>query len=76
MAERLRKESVIHEFEPVTTVELHASPAIAESNGDKTGRETFAKLELLWDHRRWLARVAAWAIAVSTVVVFLIPNIY
>jgi uncharacterized protein involved in exopolysaccharide biosynthesis len=76
MAERLRKESAVHEFELVPEVEFRSPSAAAESNPDQSGRDTFAKLQLLWDHRRWLARVAAWAIAVSTVVAFLIPNIY
>ena len=33
-------------------------------------------LQLLWEHRRWLFRVAAWALVISTVIVFLIPNQY
>lgn len=76
MAERLRKETVIHEFEPATDIEFPLAPAIAESSQDQSGRETFAKLQLFWDHRRRLARIAAWAIAVSTIAAFLIPNLY
>jgi uncharacterized protein involved in exopolysaccharide biosynthesis len=74
--ESLRQNAVIHEIEPVTEVEF-PSPAVAtESGADQPGPDVLAALQLLWEHRRWLSRVAAWALVIGTVSAFLIPNQY
>jgi uncharacterized protein involved in exopolysaccharide biosynthesis len=67
---------VIHEIDPVTEVEFPSPPGVAESAPDQLAPDILAALRLLWEHRRWLSRVAAWALAVSTAVAFLIPNQY
>ena len=51
--------------------ELPASQEVRDAN-----HKTLASLRLIWSNRRWLARVATYALCVSTVVVLLIPSRY
>jgi uncharacterized protein involved in exopolysaccharide biosynthesis len=66
---------VIHEIDPATEIEF-SSPPTAESNADSPGVDMLGAMELLWERRRWLFRVAAWGLVISTVVALLIPNHY
>jgi uncharacterized protein involved in exopolysaccharide biosynthesis len=51
--------------------ETYAAPDMAQ-----TSDPTLAYLQLLWGHRGWLFRVAAYALLASTLVAFLIPPRY
>jgi capsule polysaccharide export protein KpsE/RkpR len=67
---------VIHEIDPVTEVEFPSHPADLEHTQDQPPSDILYVLHLLWENRRMLYRVAAWALVLSTIVVFLIPNQY
>jgi len=67
---------VIHEIDPVTEVEFPSPPVAAEPAPDQPAPGVLPALQLLWEKRRMLYRVAAWALGISTVVAFLIPNQY
>jgi capsule polysaccharide export protein KpsE/RkpR len=69
----LRQNAALHEIGPVTEVEFPSSPEVGERAPDQS---VLANLQLVWDKRRALYRVAAWALAISTVIAFLIPNQY
>jgi len=73
--ERLRQDAVIHEIDPAPEIEF-PPPETAEPKADQPASEVLAALHLLWEQRRWLFSVAAWALAISTVIAFLIPNHY
>jgi capsule polysaccharide export protein KpsE/RkpR len=73
--ESLRQNTVIHEIDPATEIEF-LSPAPAEPRPDQPARDTLATIELLWEKRRLVYRVAIWALVLSTVVAFLIPTRY
>jgi capsule polysaccharide export protein KpsE/RkpR len=73
--ESLRQDAVIHEIDPVTEIEF-PSPAGVEGTQDQPDRDALYVLHLLWEKRRMLFRVAAWALVLSTVIAFLIPNQY
>jgi uncharacterized protein involved in exopolysaccharide biosynthesis len=66
---------VIHEIDPAPEIEF-PPPEAAGPTADQPASEVLAALHLLWERRRWLFRVAAWALAISTVIAFLIPNHY
>jgi capsule polysaccharide export protein KpsE/RkpR len=74
--ESLRQNAVIHEIDPVTELEFPSSPAGIEGTKDQPVRDTLYVLHLLWEKRQMLYRVALWALVLSTVTVFLIPNQY
>jgi uncharacterized protein involved in exopolysaccharide biosynthesis len=74
--ESLRQDAVIHEIDPVTEIEFPSSPAGVERAQDQPDRDTLFVLHLLWEKRRMLYRVAAWALVLSTITLFLIPNQY
>jgi uncharacterized protein involved in exopolysaccharide biosynthesis len=67
---------VIHEIEPVTEVEFPSPPVTAESGADQPVPDVLASLQLLWEKRGLLYRVAVWALVISTVIALLIPNQY
>jgi uncharacterized protein involved in exopolysaccharide biosynthesis len=73
--ESLRQDAVIHEMDPATEIDF-PPPATAEPKAGRSTSDVFAVLHLLWEHRRWLFRVAASALVISTVIAFLIPNQY
>lgn len=73
--EVLRQDAVIHEMNPVTEIEFPAPPAVAESGADQPSIDV-ESLRLLWEKRRLLYRVAAWAFVISVFVAFLIPSEY
>jgi uncharacterized protein involved in exopolysaccharide biosynthesis len=73
--ESLRQDAVIHEIDPATEIEF-SSPPSAESNADSPGVDMLGAMQLLWERRRWLFRVAAWGLVISSVVALLIPNQY
>lgn len=72
--ESLRKDSIIHEFEPINDVEFPSSETV-DAKADGSSR-LLPTLQLAWEHRNWLYRVGAWALAISTVIALLIPNSY
>lgn len=76
MVENRRQSTVVHEIDPVTEVEFPSHSASDESRSNQSAPHALEALDLLWEHRRWLSRVAAWALVVSTIVAFLIPNKY
>jgi capsule polysaccharide export protein KpsE/RkpR len=73
--ESLRQDAVIHEIDPASEIDF-SSPPTAESNADSPGVDMLGALQLQWERRRWLFRVAAWGLVISSVVAFLIPNQY
>jgi capsule polysaccharide export protein KpsE/RkpR len=73
MVESRRQNAMIHEMDPVTDVEFPSAPVAGERAPDQS---VLVNLQLVWDKRRSLYRVAAWALAISTVIAFLIPNQY
>jgi len=74
--ESLRQDAVIHEIDPATEIEFPSAPVTAESKADQSGVDLLTALQLLWEHRRWIIRVAAWALVISTAIALLIPNQY
>ena len=74
--ESLRQNAVIHEIDPATEIEFPSPAATAESKTDQSAPDLLPTLKLLWEHRRWLSRVAAWSLVISSVIAFLIPNHY
>jgi capsule polysaccharide export protein KpsE/RkpR len=74
--ESLRQDTVIHEIDSATEIEFPSPPTATESQPGKSAAGIQPALQLLWEERRWLFRVAAWTLAISTVVVLLIPNRY
>jgi capsule polysaccharide export protein KpsE/RkpR len=74
--ESLRQDTVIHEIDSATEIEFPSTPTAAESQPGKSASRILPALQLLWEERRWLFRVAAWALAISTVIVLLIGNRY
>ena len=73
--ESLRPNAVIHEIEPITEAEFDARQ-VAPEPSQQSGSDLLPTLQLLWERRRWLGRVTLWALAMSTVAAFLIPNRY
>jgi uncharacterized protein involved in exopolysaccharide biosynthesis len=76
MAESLRQDAVIHEVDAATELEFPCPPAGAESKPDQSGVGVFPALQLLWEQRQQIFRVALWAFAIAAVIAFLIPNRY
>jgi uncharacterized protein involved in exopolysaccharide biosynthesis len=74
--ESLRQDAVIHEIDPATEIEFPSTPAVVERAQDQPAPDILYVLRLLWEQRRMLYRVAAWALAISTVIVLLIPSQY
>jgi capsule polysaccharide export protein KpsE/RkpR len=74
--ESLRQSTIIHEIEPTAEVEFSIPPAAVDAQPDQPVTEVLATLQLLWEKRRQLYRVVAWALAISVVIAFLIPNQY
>ena len=74
--ENLRQNTAIHEMDPVTEIEFPLSPAAAETKAGHFAIDGLASLQLLWEKRLLLYRAGAWALAVSAVLAFLIPNQY
>jgi len=73
--ESLRQETVIHEID---AVHEDGFPSVSATRlaTDARSPDLVARLQLLWDHRRFLGRVVVWAIVVSTAIAFLIPRKY
>lgn len=74
--ESLRPNTIIHEVDEAPEIEFPCPPAASESKPDQPVLEMLATIQLLWERRRQLYRVAVWALAVSTVIAFLVPNQY
>jgi capsule polysaccharide export protein KpsE/RkpR len=72
----LRQNAALHEIEPVTEVEFPSTSEAGERAPGQSATDLLANLQLVWDKRRSLYRVALWALAISTVIAFLIPNQY
>jgi capsule polysaccharide export protein KpsE/RkpR len=76
MVESRRQNAMIHEMDPVTEVEFPSASEAGDRAPDQSSTDLLANLQLVWDKRRSLYRVALWALAISTVIAFLIPNQY
>lgn len=74
--ESLKQKANIHEIEPATEVEFPSPPVAGEYPPDQATPDVLASLQMLWEERRMLCRVAAWAFAISIVIALLIPNQY
>lgn len=74
--ESLRQNAAIHEMDPVTEIEFPSPSISAEPGANQSAADGLAILWLLWEKRQALRRVAAWAFAVSIVIVLLMPNQY
>jgi capsule polysaccharide export protein KpsE/RkpR len=74
--ESLRQDALIHEIDPAIEIEFPSSPASVEGTQDQPDLDGSYVLHLLWEKRRMLYRVAAWALVLSAVIAFLIPNQY
>jgi len=74
--ESLRQQSVLHELEVAD--ERHFPPDLVHDAPpeEKGSGDYIAKLQLLWDHRALLGRVAVWALLLSTAIAFLVPRKY
>ena len=72
--ESMRKNAAVRDLEPVPAVEF-PSPSLDEKP-EPTEKAPLADLWLLWEQRRFLYRVALWALLASTVIAFLIPRKY
>ena len=68
--ESLRQNTVVHEFDPVTEVEFPSPSVATESASNQPAFDKLAALQLLWEKRQSLFRIAVWALAISTVVAF------
>jgi capsule polysaccharide export protein KpsE/RkpR len=76
MVESLRQDTVMHEIDSVAEVEFPSPAVAAEHAPDQPAPGALPALQLLWEKRRMLYRVAAWALVSSTVIAFLIPKQY
>jgi len=74
--ESLRTNTAIGEMDLVTEIEFPSPPPAVEPVANQPATDGLAYVRLLWEKRRLLSRVAAWALGVSAVVAFLIPNQY
>jgi len=55
----------------------YVTQPVAEEIDERAAREeTVARLRLLWEHRRFLFRRAAWGLVAATLIAFLIPKHY
>lgn len=75
IVESRKQKANIHEIEPAPEVEF-PFPPVAESPPNQAAPSVLASLQMLWEERRMLGRVAVWAFAISTVIALLIPNQY
>jgi capsule polysaccharide export protein KpsE/RkpR len=73
--ESRRQNVAVHEIEPITEVEFPA-PQGTTASPEPQAQDLLVILQLLWEARRQLGRVVAWALAISTLIAFLIPNQY
>ncbi len=61
----------LEEMASASSFQPSLSSHIHEANG-----QSIARLRLLWDHRRFLVRIAAWGLLFATIIAFLIPKRY
>jgi capsule polysaccharide export protein KpsE/RkpR len=73
-----RTDSSMKQSSPNTELEAlyHPHPTEEEVSREVPGAQVVDRLRLLWDHRRFLFRMAAWGLATATVIAFLIPARY
>ena len=74
--DHLRQNTMLREIEPIAEIEFPPSETPSESKKEPSSPDISASLQLLLDHRRLLYKVALWALVLSSVVAFLIPNEY
>jgi capsule polysaccharide export protein KpsE/RkpR len=72
--ESMRHSVAVHEVEPLSEVEYQAPSVSDEAVPEQLQPNTLTTLFLAWENRRWLSKVAVWALVISTLVVFLIPK--
>jgi capsule polysaccharide export protein KpsE/RkpR len=76
MVESLRQEAVIQQFDSATEIEFPSPETGAESKPRQSATGVPLALYFLWEERGWLFRFAAWSLAISAALSFLIPNRY
>jgi uncharacterized protein involved in exopolysaccharide biosynthesis len=69
--ENLRQDLTMHDIEVPTEVLFVPSP-----EGESKSTVNASALQLLWDERLRLLRVAAWSLTISALVAFFLPNSY
>jgi uncharacterized protein involved in exopolysaccharide biosynthesis len=82
--ESFRQNTVIHEIgpeigpelDPLTEVEFPGPAAAAEPSPGQSSWSALEALQLLWQQRRTLYKVAAWSCAIGLVFALMIPNEY
>lgn len=74
--EGLRQNAIIHEIGTIAEVEFPTPQAPAGSPPERNSPDLLANLQLLWERRRALYRVALWALAMSTIIAVVLPNQY
>ena len=67
--ERRHKQSAVHEIEPLGDLEFRAQAEKGREPGSGV-----ARLQMLWEHRVLLRKVALWSLLASIVIAFLIPR--
>jgi uncharacterized protein involved in exopolysaccharide biosynthesis len=71
----MRQNTAFEERGPTTEFEFPSRPQSAEDQ-PRLGLDVFAVLQILWERRRLLFRVACWALPISVVIALLLPNRY
>lgn len=74
--ESLRKDSVVHELDPISTVEFTPLSEVSEPQLADPTVDFLGSLQLVWSRRGLLLKTAVWAVAISAVIAFLIPRRY
>lgn len=72
--ESLRKDAVVHEFEPIRELEFPSASESTGSQSEPASSEPLSVSQLLLENRRLLYRVAVRALVISAMVAFLIPR--
>ena len=74
--ESLRQDVSVRDLEPVSELEFPALVENQESARPSPAPNWLTSLQLLWENRGLLYRVALWALVLSVIIAFLIPNKY
>ncbi|MGH9502871.1 MAG: GumC family protein [Terriglobales bacterium] len=72
----MRQDAAVRDMESVAELEFPAVRESEESAGQSPVPDWVTSLQWLWENRGVLYRVALWALVLSTIVAWLIPNKY
>jgi uncharacterized protein involved in exopolysaccharide biosynthesis len=72
----LHNQSALREVERVSDLVYTDKTTLQEQESDRLGSANLERLELLWNHRRILAKVALYSLIISTVLAFIVPRRY